>query len=138
METADVAPHPETAAPETVQLRVPAQPAYLALVRTATAGVGARFDLTIDEIEDLRLAADEAGSLALAHAAEGSSLDVRFTLSGDRLTIAFTTTTTSSTPPDEQGFGWTVLAALAGDVRADLTDGQLLIELGHARAARSA
>lgn len=138
METANVAPQPETTTPDTVQLSVPAHPAYLGLVRTATAGVGARLDLTIDEIEDLRLAADEAGSLVLAHAVEGSNLDVRFTLAAERLTIGFSARTTSTTAPDEQGFGWTVLAALAGEVRADLADGQLLIELGHVRAARSA
>ncbi|MGI8881100.1 MAG: ATP-binding protein [Jatrophihabitans sp.] len=138
METANVTPQPETTTPETVQLSVPAHPAYLGLVRTATAGVGARLDLTIDEIEDLRLAADEAGSLVLAHAVEGSNLDVRFTLAAERLTIGFSARTTSTTPPDEQSFGWTVLAALAGEVRADLSDGRLLIELGHVRAARSA
>ena len=44
---------------DTVDLRVPADPAYLAVLRTATAGLAARLDLTLDEIEDLRIAVDE-------------------------------------------------------------------------------
>ena len=44
---------------DSVELRVPADPAYLAVVRTAAAGLAARLDLTLDEIEDLRIAVDE-------------------------------------------------------------------------------
>src|SRR3982751_6838977 len=52
---------------DTVDLRVPADPAYLAVLRTATAGLAARLDLTLDEIEALRIAVDEAGPLPLEH-----------------------------------------------------------------------
>src|SRR6478735_3271011 len=52
---------------DTVDLRVPADPAYLAVLRTATAGLAARLDLTLDEIEDLRIAVDEACALLLEH-----------------------------------------------------------------------
>lgn len=126
-----------TSTAETVRLSVPAHPAYLSLVRTATAGVGARLDLTIDEIEDLRLAADEAGSLVIGHAADGAQLDVRFTLTSSRLVVGFTAPTTAAAPPDESGFGWTVLRALAGEVRADLTDRRLTVEIAHDRSPRT-
>ena len=128
-------PSPVSAA-ETVELSVPAHSAYLGLVRTATAGVGARLDLTIDEIEDLRLAADEAGSLVIAQADDGTQLDVRFTLAGPRLTVAFTAASGSGAVPDESGFGWTVLQALAGEVRAQVSDGRLTVEIAHDRLPR--
>src|SRR5436309_654981 len=52
-----------TTTSDTVDLRVPADPAYLAVLRTATAGLAARLDLTLDEIEDMLrlLAAMPAG-----------------------------------------------------------------------------
>lgn len=51
---------------DVIDLRVPADPAYLAVIRTATVGVAMRLDLTLDEIEDLRIAVDEACALLLA------------------------------------------------------------------------
>src|SRR5215467_8352812 len=43
-----------------IELTVPAHTAYLVVVRTATAGLAARLSYTLDEIEDLRIAIDEA------------------------------------------------------------------------------
>src|SRR5215213_1639624 len=50
---------------DVVELDVPAHPAYVAVVRTAAAGLAARADLTLDRIEDLRIAVDEACALLL-------------------------------------------------------------------------
>src|ERR1022692_2640669 len=43
-----------------VTVSMPAEGAYLSVLRTATAGLAARLDFTLDEIEDLRIAVDEA------------------------------------------------------------------------------
>ena len=45
---------------DVVVLVVPADGSYLAVLRTATAGLAARLQFTLDEIEDLRIAVDEA------------------------------------------------------------------------------
>ena len=42
-----------------VSLTVPAQPEFLRLVRLAAADTGARAELSIEEIDDLRIAVDE-------------------------------------------------------------------------------
>jgi len=42
-----------------VSLTVPGRPEYLRLVRLAAADSGARADLSIDDVEDLRIAVDE-------------------------------------------------------------------------------
>ena len=39
-----------------VTIQMPAEGAYLSVLRTATAGLAARLDFTLDEIEDLRIA----------------------------------------------------------------------------------
>ncbi|MCE0534264.1 hypothetical protein LWF15_01960 [Kineosporia rhizophila] len=104
--------------PDVVDLRVPADPAYLAVVRTAAAGLGTRLDLTLDEIEDLRIAVDEACSLLLAGRAHpGRTLEAAFEVG---LVGSQHLSVTISGPvahlPREASFSWSVLRALAGDV----------------------
>jgi serine/threonine-protein kinase RsbW len=104
-----------------VDLRVPADPAYLAVVRTATAGLAARLDLTLDEIEDLRVAVDEACVLLLErHAHPGQSLQTSFCIGPNTLEVVITGPVT--TLPDRSGFSWAVLAALVNQVETGAQD----------------
>jgi len=104
-----------------VEVRIPAQGAYLSLLRTATAGLAARLDFTLDEIEDLRIAVDESCAMLLQKATEDSSLTCRFDLSPDALAITVSAPTLDGRPPARDTFAWTVLTALAGEVDA-ITD----------------
>jgi serine/threonine-protein kinase RsbW len=61
-----------------VHVRMPAESAYLSVLRTATAGLAARLDFTLDEIEDLRIAIDEACAMLLAQAIPGTDLECGF------------------------------------------------------------
>lgn len=106
------------AAPDQVTVRMPAEGAYLSVLRTATAGLAARLDFTLDEIEDLRIAVDEACGLLLSQAAPGASLNCDFTLGEDNVTIAVSVLTQRAQLPARDTFAWTVLAALAGSVDA--------------------
>ncbi|MFP5346173.1 MAG: anti-sigma regulatory factor [Actinomycetes bacterium] len=115
-----------------VGLRVPADPAYLTVLRTATAGLAARLDLTLDEIEDLRIAVDEACVLLLVGAADGDHLDASFQLEEDLLDIAVTGP--ASSLPNGHSLTWAVLAALVGDVTSGSRDGISWIRLRHRRA----
>ena len=63
-----------------VELRLPADSAYAAVLRTTAAGLAARLDFTIDDIEDLRIAVGEAHALALEWADEGAHLEAGFLL----------------------------------------------------------
>ena len=63
-----------------MELRIPADSAYLAVLRTATAGLAARLDFTLDDIEDLRIAVDEACAMVLPQAREDSDLTCTFDL----------------------------------------------------------
>ena len=101
-----------------VTIRMPADGAYLSVLRTATAGLAARLDFTLDEIEDLRIAVDEACGMLLAQAASGADLECDFTLGEDRMSIAVSAVATEPRPPARDTFAWTVLAALAGSVDA--------------------
>ena len=115
---------------DVVTVRIPASGAYLAVLRTATAGLGARLALTLDEIEDLRMAVDEACALLLSSAIAGSDLTCAFELAGDGLRIAVTVSSRDGVLPRRDTFAWTVLTALAGDVDARVdAENRVTIEL---------
>ena len=101
-----------------VEVRIPAVGAYLSVLRTATAGLAARLDFTLDEIEDLRIAVDESCAMLLQKATEDSSLTCRFDLAPDALAITVSAPTLDGRPPARDTFAWTVLTALAGEVDA--------------------
>ena len=54
-----------------VELRLPADSAYVSVLRTTTAGLAARLDFPIDDIEDLRIAVGEASAMVLPEAERG-------------------------------------------------------------------
>ena len=101
-----------------VTVRMPAEGAYLSVLRTATAGLAARLDFTLDEIEDLRIAVDEACAMLLGQAIPGSELECGFTLGPEEMTISVSVPSLAPSPPASDTFAWTVLSALAGSVDA--------------------
>jgi serine/threonine-protein kinase RsbW len=112
-----------------VELRIPADSAFLAVLRTATAGLAARLDFTLDDIEDLRIAVDEACAMVLPQARVDSDLTCAFDLEPTRLTVAVTAECDSPQAPDRDSFAWTVLSALTSEVRADVQGERLTIRL---------
>jgi serine/threonine-protein kinase RsbW len=113
-------------AKDQVTVRMPAEGAYLSVLRTATAGLAARLDFTLDEIEDLRIAVDEACAMLLSQAVPGTSLECGFTLGRDMMTIAVSVPCLTPQQPASDTFAWTVLTALAGSVEAYVGPGDLL------------
>jgi serine/threonine-protein kinase RsbW len=101
---------------EAVTVSVPADVSFVSTLRLTTASLAARCGLTVDDIEDLRLAVDEACSLLLPHASDGSTLDTRFVLSPGRLEVDTAVSSATASDLDRTGFAWTVLGALATSV----------------------
>ena len=99
-------------------LRLPAQGAYLSVLRTATASLASRLDFTLDDIEDLRIAVDEACAMLLTQAVAGANLECAFELSADTIAVNVSVPTIDGVPPSRDTFAWTVLTALAGEVDA--------------------
>ena len=107
---------------DVVELRLPADSAYLSVLRTATAGLAARLDFTLDEIEDLRIAVDEACALLLPDAEPGSAMTCVFALTDRTLSVTVTVPSRTGRVPRRNTFAWTVLTALAGDVDTAVGD----------------
>jgi serine/threonine-protein kinase RsbW len=121
-----VAERPAEVGADQVIVRMPADGAYLSVLRTATAGLAARLDFTLDDIEDMRIAVDEACAMLLSQAIPGSSLECSFTLSPDDMTISVAVPSLNPRPPSGDTFAWTVLSALAGSVEARVGPGDRL------------
>jgi serine/threonine-protein kinase RsbW len=101
-----------------VVLRVPAEGAYVSVLRTMTAGLAARLDFTVDDIEDLRIAVGEACALVLPEATPGGDLEAEFRLFPGALAVSVSVPTKGARTPNEDSFAWQVLSTLATSTHA--------------------
>jgi serine/threonine-protein kinase RsbW len=123
-QTTDSPVHPPGARRAQVELRLPAEGAYAAIVRTTAAGLAARLDFTIDDIEDLRIAIGEASALVIPQADPGADLVCRFHLSRRAMTVELETEALDEPPVDMDSFAWQVLSTMAEDVAAGSAEGR--------------
>jgi serine/threonine-protein kinase RsbW len=120
---------------DVVLLTVPADGGYLGVLRTATAGLAARLQFALDEIEDLRIAVDEACAMLLAVATRNAELECRFSVTDDALTVEVSVATTRGARlPAESSFAWKVLTALTTSASATAGNGRATIMLLTRRA----
>jgi serine/threonine-protein kinase RsbW len=115
-----------TGRPAEVRLSIPADSAYIAVPRSVVGNLAARNDFTVDAIDDLRIAVDEACALLLPQATDGV-LDCVFAIAPPQLTVRTSALVPSGWMPDTDSFGWTVLTALVESVAAETDDGRLTI-----------
>jgi serine/threonine-protein kinase RsbW len=118
-----------------VELRLPADGAFVSVLRTTTAGLAARLDFTIDDIEDLRIAVGEASAMVLPEADEGSDLVSTFHTSPGKLTIGVTVATGTEIEPDFDSFAWQVLTTLASSAEVIQADGLFTVRLSMTSSA---
>lgn len=111
------------------EVRLPADSAYVAVLRMTTAAIAARLDFTLDDIEDLRMAVGEACAIVLPQVEPGSDLVCEFFMKPGELTIQVGVPSHQPTPPDEDSFAWTVLTTLATEASASADDDRFTITL---------
>jgi serine/threonine-protein kinase RsbW len=112
-----------------VELRLPADSAFASVLRTTTAGLAARLDFPIDDIEDLRIAVGEASAMVLPEASTESDLSCRFFMDAGQLTIHLGVAVDHDVAPDYDSFAWQVLTTLATSASAETADGEFTISL---------
>jgi serine/threonine-protein kinase RsbW len=100
---------------DVVQITVPARAEFLHVVRTVVGSVAARHDLTIDAIEDLRIAVDEACAQLLTVRGDHVTVAISGTAEGVE-TVCSTDADVAVWPPDG------VQHSLATQVLQGLTD----------------
>jgi serine/threonine-protein kinase RsbW len=112
-----------------VELRVPADGAYASVLRTTTAGLAARLDFTIEDIEDLRMAVAEAAAMVLEVADEGSDLVGRFGLAPGEMTVSVSVSAEAPGEPDYDSFAWQVLTTLASSAKVEASGGHFTVSM---------
>jgi serine/threonine-protein kinase RsbW len=114
---------------DTVTLAFPARTQNVSLARTVTAAMAARADLPLDQLEDVRLAVDEAVSQLIADAPADAEIRLVFSVADGVLDIVVTGPSASGLVPPTGTFSWTVLTALVDSVSATVEDGVVALHL---------
>lgn len=70
-----------------VELTIPAGTRHLRLARLATSGVAADAGFSVDDVEELRLAAGEACALLIDQAGPGARLQLTFVVTGPTVVV---------------------------------------------------
>ena len=112
-----------------VGLRLPADNAYVSVLRTTTASLAARLDFTIDDIEDLRIAVGEACAMVLPEADPATMLLAEFFLAPGRLTVRVSVNGSEIGQPDYDSFAWQVLDTLARTATAEVAADSFVVTL---------
>jgi serine/threonine-protein kinase RsbW len=112
-----------------VELRLPADGVYVSVVRTTAAGLAARLDFLIDDIEDLRIAVGEACAMVLPEADADSELVCSYFLEPGRLTVEVAVAAASPHGPEYDSFAWQVLSTMATRAEADASEKRFAIRL---------
>lgn len=121
--------HTPDAQPAQVTLSVPAQSAFASVLRSTAAGLAARLDFSIDEVEDLRIAVGEADALLLEVAAPGATLDTVFSLSPGSVRAQLSVSTVTGASLDTNSFAWQVLNTLATSCAVTSVDDEITLTL---------
>ncbi len=120
-----------------VELRLPADSAYVSVLRTTSAGLAARLDFTLDDIEDLRMAVGEASALVFPEADPGADAMCEFFMRPGELTVSVGVPAARPTPHDEDSFAWQVLTTLATKATVDTGGNRFVITLTMVSALQS-
>lgn len=111
---------------ESVRLSVPARPEFVHVLRSVTAAVASRVPLSLDDVDDLRLAVDEACARLLSLRGEPTSFRLDLRSLPDRFEVVVAVDAPTPVWPPvgfEDTLAWRVLGGLAESVRFELWNG---------------
>lgn len=112
-----------------VRLSVPADRAFVYVLRTTAASMAARLDFTVDDIEDLRIAVGEAAALLVATATPGSDLECTFTVAPGEVRATLSTPSEAPVAVVTDSFAWQVLTTLTTSCTSTHEDGIAAVTL---------
>jgi serine/threonine-protein kinase RsbW len=116
-----------------ISLTIPGDPAHLAVLRATVASVAARAHLTIDQIEDVRLAVEEAASTLLAGAPD--EIETTVDVGTQPLTVRMAAVTAAPVALDPDSFSYTILTAMTDDLAIDADGDRVVLTMHFAALA---
>lgn len=125
----NLSPAPAEGTTSRVVLTVPADGAFVYVLRTTAASLASRLEFTVDDVEDLRIAIGEAASLLVAGAAPGADLECVFDLGRSEAAATLTVASDGPLDIDSDSFAWQVLSTLTASCTRTEDDGHVGIAL---------
>jgi len=114
----------------TIELTIPPDPRLLRLVRLVASGLASTAGFTVDELDDLRIAVDEAVS-ALLEGGDGAPLPLRFEVGGG--SVAMTGEVPLASPDaldqDRLELSAQLLGAVCDEHDLDVVDGTVRVRI---------
>jgi serine/threonine-protein kinase RsbW len=124
-----------------VVVTVPSQAAYVHVLRSVAASVAARLDLPVDDIDDLRMAIDEASSQLLMLGPDAGALMLRLRAvdRGVEAVVSVERTAPAGWPPPafHDSLAWNVLSGLSDELSFELPGGAPAIRVVKRSSASS-
>jgi serine/threonine-protein kinase RsbW len=115
-------------ATSTVHLEIPASGAYLAVVRAAATGLAAQLQFTYEQIDDLRIAVDEACTQLLARRGSATTLQVDYHMVDSELRVDVSIEAADRGDPlPRDTFAWQILTAITDEVSEQAQSGRLAL-----------
>jgi serine/threonine-protein kinase RsbW len=112
-----------------VSLAIPADPNYVHILRGVAASVAARLPMSLDDVDDLRLAVDEAAA-RLLQLPRARRLTIEIAASTDALEVTIETDGDAERwpgPDVKATLPWKILAALGDHVAFERREGTAMI-----------
>ena len=117
---------------EVVRLTATAHPFYSQVIRVAVFLIASRLDFDLEQVEDLRIAVDEAWNHALTHAPATSDIEVEITVEPEAMHITLTSQVVESFEESRgipASFSRLILDAVSDEVSIEHADGHCRIVL---------
>lgn len=124
-----------------VVVTVPSEAAFVHVLRSVAASVAARNDLPVDDIDDIRMAIDEASSQLLMLGPSSATLTLRLRAldAGVEAVVSVDGSAPAGWPPPafRESLAWNVLSGLSDELSFELPDGAPAIRVVKRSSARS-
>lgn len=120
-----------------IELALPADTRLLRLVRLVASGLASTAGFDVDELDDLRIAVDEAVA-SLLEGGDGSRLNLRFDVGQSEVGMSGTANAAAGSPldPDRVELSTQILAAVCDEHELDVTDGSVRVRIAKRRGER--
>ncbi|GGC63272.1 ATP-binding protein [Hoyosella rhizosphaerae] len=110
--------------PRRIELRIPASPEFLQLGRLMGVALASHTNFTVDDMEDIRLAVDEACTQLINISTANGQLDCTFDISDKAISVGITGNPEPGKSISPVGIGWHVLSSVVNNVDLATTNGR--------------
>jgi serine/threonine-protein kinase RsbW len=121
---------PTTRERDEITVQLPADSRFLGTLRGVARSLAAQCELTVEEVEDIQMAIDEAFVLLVPYAGaadQGAKITADFVLASGQVDVEVSIPSDDSEGPDQAGLSWTVLEALTDQVEVASGGGTMTI-----------